>query len=783
MKFPFNHILLVYFLWFPVFGFSNSDQPEKKYTISGRITDQQSGETLPGATVFVKEIRSGTVSNSYGYYALRLPAGTWTIVYTYVGYESVTRKIQLVSDITVHIEMAPSVEVLQEIVISGERDDRHIRSPETGFTKVESKTIGQIPALFGEIDVIRAIQLLPGVKMLAEGSTGFSVRGGNADQNLVLLDEATVYNAGHLLGFFSVFNNDAIKEVTFFKGDIPASQGGRLSSLMDVRMKDGNNKSFHMTGGIGMISSRFTVEGPIVRDQTSFLVSGRRTYADLFLPLAKNPDIRDNKLFFYDLNAKITHNQNEKNRFFASAYAGRDIFRNQFAEMTLGNRTMTFRWNRLFSSRLFSNFTVLGSRYDYRLGTPEGEPGSFEWISRLTDHAIKGDFTWYLDVKNTVRFGASTVFHQFNPGVARGLGEQSFFSEYRLPENYSLESGLYLQNEQQVNDLLTLRYGLRVSMFQNIGPAVVYHYDASYQVTDSSVYSRGQVFKTFVNLEPRIGASYLLNEFSSLKMNYSRAVQYVHLAQNSTAGTPLDIWFPSGPNIAPQKSDQFAAGYFRNFRNGTMELSMEVYHKSIANAIDFKDHAQLLLNRYLDGELRIGKAWSYGAEFMLRKVSGKFTGWASYTLSKAERKVKGINNDKPFRSPYDKPHDITLVTNYDINPRWSVAVNWVYTSGRPVTFPVGRAFYGNAIIPVYSDRNAYRLPDYHRMDLSVTYRMRPPKSGKWHSELNLSVYNAYARKNVWTINFVNDPKVPYSTYAEATYLFSIIPALTYNFRF
>jgi hypothetical protein len=778
-----NKKLLFFLLMLITINLTAENPAEKKYTISGHITDQRNGETLLGATVYIAELQTGTVTNFYGYYAMNLLPGSYKLTFSYIGYHSVEKSVELNADMTLNVEMVSTQQMLEEIVIVGERQDKNVRAAEMSVQKMESKTIEKIPALFGETDVLRAMQLLPGIQTISEGSTGFSVRGGSPDQNLVILDEATVYNAGHLLGFFSVFNNDAIKDVTMYKGDIPASHGGRLASLMDVRMKDGNNKNFSATGGIGLISSRLTLEGPIKDENTSFIVSGRRTYADLFLPLTNDPDLKNNTLYFYDLNAKINHRIDENNRIFISTYLGRDVFENEFAGMALGNSTITMRWNHLFSKKLFSNFTLLRSRYNYKLGVPEGEAYSFEWKSRLIDYAAKADFTLYPNTRNTVRFGASITYHTFNPGEARGLGEESFYNEYVLPKNYALQSGVYLSNEQKVTDVLTLKYGLRFSMFQNIGPGTVYDFNDEYISTDSIHYSSGNFFNTYTALEPRLGLVYLLNETSSVKASYSRTVQYLHLAQNSTAGTPLDIWFPSSPNVKPQISNQGAIGYFRNFDDNTWEVSVEAYYKGMQNTIDFKDHAMLLLNKELEGELRFGRSWAYGAEFLVRKVKGDLTGWIGYTLSKAERQIPEINDGDPYPAPFDKPHDVSVVANYEVSKRITVGANWVYASGRPVTFPTGRAVWGNKIVPVYSDRNAFRMPDYHRLDLSVTLRQNPEKSRKWQGEWNLSVYNAYARKNAWTINFVQEPGDPYTTYAEATYLFSIIPSISYNFRF
>jgi outer membrane cobalamin receptor len=754
-----------------------------RYTVSGYITDTGSGEELIGAAVIIEGTGKGTVSNQYGFYSMSLPPGFYQLRFTYVGYNHQERAINLDGDKRINIELPEELTQLEEVTITAEGKKAHIRKAETGVSRLPIKSIRRIPTLMGEVDVIKAIQLLPGVQAASEGASGFSVRGGNPDQNLILLDEATVYNASHLMGFFSVFNNDAIKDVKLYKGDIPAEYGGRLSSLLDVRMKDGNMKRFSASGGIGTISSRLTLEGPIIRDKTSYLLAGRRTYADLFLPFARDQDVRDSELYFYDLNAKVNHIINEKNRIFASAYGGRDVFANPFARMAFGNQTYSLRWNHLFSNRLFSNFTLIHSRYDYELGTPEGDANSFIWESGMKDYSLKADMSYFITPEHTLRFGLISTYHDFMPGSARGIGDEAFFTEFTLPSNYALENGLYVSGESSLGERWNLRYGLRYSSFHNVGRATVYAYDDHFEAIDSTVYGKGHFFNFYGGLEPRVAVSFLLGENSSLKASYSRTRQYVHLAQNSTAGTPLDIWFPSSPNVKPQLSDQVAAGYFRNIWDDRLEVSAEVYYKEMNNAIDFKDHAWLLLNHYMEGELRIGKADSYGLELLVRKDHGKLTGWISYTLSRTRREVEWINNGEPYAAPYDKPHDFALVLNYEISKRLWVSANWVYSSGLPVTFPTGRFEYMGNIAPVYSDRNAYRMPDYHRLDASVSLRSKEKEGRRWRSEWNLSVYNAYARKNAWAINFVQDEENPSVTHAEMTYLFSIIPALTYNFYF
>lgn len=772
-----------------IYSYAGEDIGGKKITVSGHIRDKNSGEDLIGATVFVKEMKTGTSSNIYGFYSISLDAGNYTLEYSYVGFEPVRRTIDLKENLTIDIELSEKEQELQEVVITGTAINDNVTKAEMSTIKMDTKTIKQIPALMGEVDIIKAIQLLPGVQTISEGSSGFSVRGGSLDQNLIQLDEATVYNASHLMGFFSVFNNDAIKDVKLYKGDIPASAGGRLSSLLDVRMKDGNAKKYSATGGIGTISSRLTLEGPIIKDKASFIVSGRRTYADLFLKLNSDPAISNNTLYFYDFNAKVNYNINENNRVFASAYYGKDVFKSPDFKMLWGNRTFTFRWNHLFSKKLFSNFTLLHSKFDYQLGVPEGSANSFEWIANLKDYGAKADYTYYLNTNNTLRFGLSAIYHNFIPGTARGLGSDALLTEYEVENNNALESAIYISNEQKIGARLIAKYGLRFSHFVNVGESTIYNYDVHYLMVDSTVYAKGEFFSPYYGFEPRIGLTYILNELSSIKASYARTRQYIQLAQNSTAGTPMDIWFPSSPNVKPQIADQFALGYFRNFLDNTIETSVEGYYKKTKNAIDFKDHAELLLNRLFEGELRFGEGQAYGLEFLVRYQLSKFSGWVSYTLSRTERKTStpypedGINDNKTYPTTYDKPHNVSVVLNYNLSKRILLGATWVYNTGSAVTFPVGRIEYGNKYIPIFSERNGYRMPDYHRLDVSATLLSKEKPGRKFNWDLNFSAYNAYARKNPWVINFKTSTDNPNETYAEMIYLFSIVPSITFNFRF
>ncbi|HNY01560.1 MAG TPA: TonB-dependent receptor [Bacteroidales bacterium] len=755
----------------------------KKHSVSGKLRDSHSGEALPGATIYVKERQTGTASDMYGNYSLTLEEGKYTLVYSFIGYATVERKIDLSGDVRLSLELSPAENQLDEVVVTSEKSNKNVVKAEMSTFRMDIKTIQKIPALMGEVDVIKAIQLLPGVQSVGEGSSGFSVRGGAPDQNLILLDEATVYNASHLMGFFSVFNNDAIREVKLYKGDIPSNYGGRLSSVLDVRMNEGNSKKFEVNGGIGLIASRLTVEGPVVRDRSSFILSGRRTYADVFLPLSSEKALRNNRLYFYDLNAKINYRLNDNNQLFVSGYFGRDVFKNAFAQMSWGNETATIRWNHLFSKRLFSNFSAVYSNYQYFMGTPEGNSNSFEWRSNLRDVGVKGDLSYYANPKNTLRFGATVVYHMFNPGTARGVGSETVVNEVKVPANYAFETGLYAGNEQLIGKHLTLKYGLRFALFQNTGPATLFHYDAAHQATDSTLYGKGELYKTFAGLEPRLGILYDFDSRQSVKASYARTNQYLQLAQNSTVGTPLDIWFSANPNVKPQVADQVAVGYFRNFRHNTIETSVEGYYKWMDHVIDFKDFAELLLNNKLEGELRTGRGWSYGIELLARLNEKKLNGWVSYTWSRSFRKIAEINDGRAYPAPYDKPHNIAVVVNYTISKRLSVSANWIYATGAPVTFPTGRALIGGKIIAIYSDRNQYRYPDYHRLDLSLTLYSKPKPSKKYTWDLNFSVYNVYNRHNTWTINFLQEKLTPDVTYAEKVYLFGLIPSITFNFHF
>jgi hypothetical protein len=753
-----------------------------RVTLSGFVKDAQTGEELIGAVVYVKELKTGTSTNSYGFYSISLQTGgSYTIEYSYLGYQTQSRTVKLSEGTSLNVELAIDSKEIDEVIVNSNRKNENIKKVEMSTQKLEMKTIKQVPALMGEVDVVKVIQLLPGVTSTGEGTSSFSVRGGSADQNLILLDEATVYNASHLMGFFSVFNNDAVKDVKLYKGDLPVYAGGRLSSLLEVHMKDGNSKKFTGTAGIGTISSRLTIEGPIYQDKTTFLLSGRRTYADAYLPLSGKEEIKDNTLYFYDLNVKLTHRFNDNNRLYISGYLGKDKFENSFAGMGFGNSTLTTRWNHLFSKRLFSNLSFIYSNYNYNMKMSSGGDSDLDWKYNMQDLGVKYDFTFFLTPDNTVRFGYQGTHHTLNPGEVTSV--TGAFDKYVLPSTYSLENAWYLSNEQNIGEKLSLKYGVRLTMFQNVGAATVYNYDENYKYIDSTCYSSGDYYNTFFRLSPRLGINYKINEVSSVKASYSRTDQFMQMASNSTAGTPLDLWFTASKNVKPQLADQYAIGYFRNFFDNQLETSVEFFYKDMKNTIDFRDHASLVLNKKLEGDLRFGKSQSYGAEVLLQKNTGKLTGWVSYTYSHTTRTIKDLNNGKSYLAPFDKPHNVSIVLSYEFNYRVSAGATWVYSTGQPMTVPVKRFEYGNTINPAYTARNEYRMPDYHRLDLSLTLKPKKREGRKFDGEWNFSIYNAYARHNAWVINFEQDATNPNVTKAMKTYLFTFLPSVSYNVKF
>ena len=741
---------------------SGLDAQEKNFTVSGNIRDAGNGEDLIGVSVSENTLHRGTVTNPYGYYALSLSKGKHTLTVTYMGYRRKDIEIDLASDTRLNINLEVETKELNEVVVSAEGGNANVSKSEMSVEKLSSKTIKTVPALMGEVDVLKVIQLLPGVQSTSEGSSGFSVRGGGYDQNLILLDEAAVYNASHLMGFFSVFNNDAIKDVTLYKGDIPASFGGRLSSLLDIRTKDGNTQNYAVTGGIGLITSHLTAEGPL-GGKVSAIISFRRTYADMFLKLSNDSTQRNSSLYFYDVNAKVNYRIDDNNRLFLAGYFGRDkVGINNLAGMDFGNKTLTARWNHIFSPKLFSNFTLLASTYDYYLKSEISDQLGQDLRTGLSDYGVKADFYYTPNHVNSIRFGYNFTYHSFHPGDGGGIGDQSIIGRVAFPKKYAMENVAYATNETNFGDKFKLKYGLRYTGFENLENGKVTHHQQQF--------------------EPRLGLTYIFDDRQSVKASYSRTTQFIQLASNSTSGSPLDFWFPASEKVKPQKCDQFAVGYFRNFASNKYEFSAEVYYKNMKDVVDFKDHAQLFLNDNIEDELRFGRGYSYGLELMLRKTLGAFNGWISYTLSKSMRQVEDINQGNWYRSPYDKPQNISTLVSYDFSKKWSLSACWVYGSGTPVTYPTGRFQIEGNYVPIYSGRNEYRYPAYHRLDLSATWKLSPPGK-RFRHELNFSLYNAYGRANVWTILFRPEDNDPNSYYAEKISLFKFVPSITWNFSF
>ncbi len=754
---------------------------QSKITISGSVKDADTGEDLIGAAISVEVLNTGAITNVYGFYAISLDAGIYTLDIQYIGYQQLTIISDFHQDTTLNIELQPELTTLQEVVVTAEPDQDQVTSLEMGTNKISPKDIENIPVLFGEKDLLKTIQLLPGIQAAGEGNSGFYVRGGNIDQNLIQLDEATVYNASHLLGFFSVFNSDAIKDVKIIKGDIPAQYGGRLSSVLDIRMKEGNSKEFSGAGSIGLISSKLSLEAPIVKDKGSFILSGRRTYLDLFLQASPNEDLQDTQLYFYDLNAKANYRLDEKNRIFLSGYFGRDVFGFEDAfGFDWGNATGTIRWNHLFNSRLFSNTSLIYSDYDYRVTVYDGED-EIEVRSAIQDINFKQDFDYFLNQSTTLKFGGNLIYHTFVPGEISSSEEGGRIDDTKVEERYALEGALYFSSDKKINDRLSLKYGLRYSLFNVLGPGTYKIYDQQGEVVSQHEYDDFESVEYHDGFEPRLGFNYLINDQSSIKGSYSRANQYIHLLSNSTTSTPTDIWVPSTKYVDPQIGDQFSLGYYRDLKFGNYEFSTEVYYKKMDNVIDYKNGADLFVNEDIEAELLFGEGRAYGVEFFLKKNVGKLTGWLSYTLSRSERTFEEINNGAAFSARQDRTHDISLVGTYQFSPALALSFNWIYFTGNAVTFPSGKYEIENRTVSYYTERNGYRMPDYHRLDLGVNWITK--KTDKFESSWNFSLYNAYGRENAYTIDFQESADNPGTTEAVRLALFKFVPSVSYNIKF
>ncbi|WBA44105.1 TonB-dependent receptor [Hymenobacter canadensis] len=757
-------------------------------TLSGTLKDAANGEALVGATVSIPALGLGTGANEYGFYSLSVPAGTYAVQFSFIGYETQTVTLTLTQSQTRAVRLAAQGVQVGEVIVRGQRPDQNVKSTEMSVNRLDMKQIKLMPALLGEVDVVRAIQLLPGISTVGEGASGFNVRGGGVDQNLILLDEAPVYNASHLFGLFSTFSPDAVKDLKLLKGGIPAQYGGRLSSVLDVRLKEGNTERLGVSGGIGLISSRLAVEGPLVKDKASFIVAGRRSYGDLFLKAI--PDQKDNQAYFYDLSAKVNYTLGEKDRLYLSGYFGQDVFAfGQDFKNDLGNSTGTLRWNHVFSPKLFANVTALVSRYGYGLGIPEGR-NAFNWKSDIQTYQLKADFNYYYSPGSTFNAGASATYFRFAPGQVTPTSETSALQPLKLDEQQAAEYAVYADHEITLSPRLSGQYGLRLSVFDYLGSGTTYDYEGitgqKLTPVNAREFGSGQLIKRYVNPEPRASLRYVLNEQSSLKASYNRMVQNLHLISNTTASSPLDVWQPSTTNIKPEHADQVAVGYFRNFREDAYEASVEVFGKTMDNQIDYINGANTLLNRNLESELLYGQGRAYGAEFYVKKNNGPLTGWVSYTLSRSERKIDGINQGDWYVSKFDKTHYLSVVGIYELSRRWSVSGTFNYSTGISTTFPDSRYVYQGLVVPnVTGDvRNNYRVPAYHRLDLSATLQGKRNAERRWQGSWVFSVYNAYGRRNPYSIYFRQNEDQPTQTEAVRLSIFgSVLPSAAYNFTF
>ena len=770
---------------------------QERYTLSGTITDNQNNETLIGVNIIIPDIQTGTITNEYGFYSITLPSGTYNIQISYLGYKTITETIVLTSDISKNYQLTESAESLDEVLIEEDVERLNVKKPQMSVNSLSIKTIKNMPVILGEVDVIKSITLLPGVTNAGEGSSGFNVRGGAADQNLILLDEATIFSSSHLFGFFSVFNPDAIKDIKLYKGGIPAKYGGRVSSVLDIYQKEGNSKEFHMNGGIGLVSSRLLAEGPIKKDKGSFLLGGRSSYAHLFLPLF---DL-DNVAYFYDLNTKLSYRLNDNNSVYLSGYFGRDVFElaDSFAN-TYGNTVVNFRWNHLYSDKLFSNLSLIYSDYYYGLRLDFVE---FDWESGIRNFNLKYDFKHYINNNFKLEYGLNSIYYKFNPGEINPTTEDSGINPYKLIDKYAFENAIYVDAEHKLSNKLSVSYGARFSTFHRLGQDELNTYENNNPVvfneeigiyekaepTGTENYKRSDIIESFSNLEPRLAVAYQLDDMSSVKASYNRMSQYLHLLSNTSSPTPLDVWTPSGKYVKPQLLDQIALGYFKNIRDNEYSLELETFYKTIKNRIDYIDGADLIANDAIEQVILNGEARAFGLEVLFRKNEGKLKGWLSYTLSKSEQRTPGrtaietgINNGEWYNTPFDKTHDISLTGSYELNKKWSFSSNFIFQTGQPATFPNGQYQYNGVVIPSYEARNSSRLPSYHRLDLAVNYNPNPSSSKNFKGEWVFGVYNVYNRRNAASISFRED-RISGTNEAVRLAIFGIVPSVSYNFKF
>ena len=747
---------------------------QQNVVLSGTVRDKKTGESLIKAVIRIQELpNAGIISNEYGFYSLSLPKGNYVAVVSQVGYETLVQKIKLDSSVSIDFKLETKNQ-LREVVVESSRKNDNLTKAQMGTETINMSAISKVPVIFGEKDLLKTIQLLPGVKSAGEGNSGFFVRGGGADQNLILLDEAPVYNATHLLGFFSTFNSDAIKDATIIKGNSGSQYGGRLSSVLDVKMKEGNNQDYTVNGGLGLISSKVSIEGPLQKNKSSFILSGRRTYADVFLKATEK--FKDNILYFYDLNAKANYQINAKNKVYISGYFGRDeLGLGQDFGIDWGNKTGTIRWNKIISNRLFLNTSLIYSDYNYNVKLKNGET-NFNINSNIKDVNLKQDYTLYANGLNTLRFGFNSILHTITPSTFSGTVINSVAKEGRN----GLENALYLTNNYRANNQLTIDYGMRLSTYTLMGGDVYNIYENG--VVKSSVkLNRSSFGKTYANLEPRITTNYRISDETSIKAGYARNVQHLHLLSNSVASSPSDQWIGNSYNIKPEIADQLSLGYVTKLFKSKFELTAETYYKYLQNQIDYKDGAEINTVSDVESVLLYGIGRAYGLELLLKKKEGRLTGWIGYTLSKTERKIDGINEGKWYNARQDRTHDISVVGIYELNSRWSISGVFVYNTGDAVTYPTGKYNLQGQTLYQYAARNENRMPAYHRLDFSATYEKN--KTKRMHGSWNFSLYNVYGRENAYRISFKDDPNDPTRTQIIRTALFRWVPSVTYQFKF
>ena len=766
----FAYILSFFILTF----LSTTSLAQDKVVLSGTVKDSQTGESIIRAIIRVKELPNiGVFSNEYGFYSISLAKGNYTISVSQVGYEMYTNNIQIDSSIINNIQLSAN-NLLKEVVVESSKKNNNLTKAQMGTETLNMVAISKVPVIFGEKDILKTLQLLPGVKSAGEGNSGYYVRGGAADQNLILLDEAPVYNASHLLGFFSTFNSDAIKDATLIKGNSPAIYGGRLSSVLDVKMKEGNNKDYVVNGGLGLISSRVSIEGPIQNDKSSFILSGRRTYADMFLKATEK--FKDNILYFYDLNMKANYTINAKNKIYLSGYFGKDeLGLGDTFGIDWGNKTGTIRWNKIMSNKLFLNTSLIYSDYNYNVKLKNGET-NFNINSNIKDVNLKQDYTFYANPKNNLRFGFNTILHTITPSTFSGTVTNSLSKQGRN----GLENAIYLSNNYKPNNDLSLDVGLRVSAYTLMG-GDDYNIYSNGNVQSTIKLAKSSFGKTYINPEPRFTLNYRITDQNSFKAGYARNVQHLHILSNSTASSPSDQWIGNSYNIKPEISDQYSVGYVNTLNQNMFEMSTELYYKNLQNQLDYVDGAEVNTLADVESALLYGVGRAYGFEWLLKKKEGLFTGWVSYTLSKTERKINGINQNNWYNAKQDRTHDIAVVGIYTINTKWSVSGVFVYNTGDAVTFPTGKYAYQGQTLYQYASRNANRMPDNHRLDISVTYDKKRKK--KIQESWNFSLYNVYGRENAYRITFQDDPNNLSRTQIIQTSLFRWVPSITYQFKF